>query len=411
MGQAPAGDLVMRELGERAAVALAAAVLVVGTASVARAGCNLIPGTAKTFNSTMGATNRPYAAPGERLELAVRSCDTLATGLTPNPADHIVTVVFTPASGPRHAIVLNAADCSAIASQLSTCADALTGGGTATCIPAASAGVQIVDRNGVRFLGFKFPDTDTFVGTASDDRTLTGPARIAVTSPGDDLPCYLATSPCGSQPARACIDAFFANDGNCGTAVPQPSFGEFIALPPPNDYASDCFSEGPPPDGPCTATAPELRFTADSLGNLLLPVGWSGILVPGSVPVPRLLRARLQSPLPFEIPDRVFVSSFTPEGGILPPIFEPQVDPTLGDPDVVTLFGSVDAPYTILASRASTARATAATTAASAARRWRTARTASARRAASAIRAPSASSTPTAAPTGRARISSTPRAW
>jgi hypothetical protein len=30
------------------------------------------------------------------------------------------------------------------------------------------------------------------------------------------------------------------------------------------------------------------------------------------------------------MPDRAFLSSFTPEGQPLPPIFEPQTDPTLG---------------------------------------------------------------------------------
>ena len=51
-------------------------VAMLGSAGSASAICNLIPGTSKTFNSTLGATNRPFAAPGERLELAVRTCDT-----------------------------------------------------------------------------------------------------------------------------------------------------------------------------------------------------------------------------------------------------------------------------------------------------------------------------------------------
>ena len=41
----------------------------------------------------------------------------------------------------------------------------------------------------------------------------------------------------------ACVDDFFANDGACGTAVAEPTFSHFTALPPPNDYADDCFSE------------------------------------------------------------------------------------------------------------------------------------------------------------------------
>jgi hypothetical protein len=64
--------------------------------------------------------------------------------------------------------------------------------------------------------------------------------------------------------------------------------------------------------------------------------------------VPRLLRTRIKSPLPFHIPDQAFLGSYTPEGGELPPIFEPQIDPSPADPDVVNLFGSADAGYTIL---------------------------------------------------------------
>ena len=44
----------------------------------------------------------------------------------------------------------------------------------------------------------------------------------------------------------------------------------------------------------------------------------------------------------------MFLGSYTPEGAKLPPLFEPTADPTVVTPDVITLFGSVDAPYTIL---------------------------------------------------------------
>jgi hypothetical protein len=52
------------------------------------------------------------------------------------------------------------------------------------------------------------------------------------------------------------------------------------------------------------------------------------------------------SPLPF-LPDAVFAGSFTLEAASAP-IFEPQIDPSVPNGDVVSLFGSVDAPYTIL---------------------------------------------------------------
>ena len=330
------------------AVAVAAAA---AGAPPAHAGCNLIPGTAKTFNATLGATNRPFAAPGERLELRTRPCDATA----PLAGNQVITVVFQPLNGaPPHAVALTAdASCSTNIDPKKAACDALLGGaGRTTCVAGAAANLQLVNRDGVSFLGFTFPDTDAQFGTPTDDLTFAGPAAIAVTAPGDPLPCGLATASCAAQTGLvACIDDFFASDGACGTAVAEPTFDHFTALPPPNNYADDCFSEattGPPPNGPCTANATGLRFALDKDGNLLLPVAWQNILIPGPVPIPRLLRARFKSPLPFSIPDQVFAGSFTPEGGKLPPIFEPTIDPTGMAPDVVSLFGSVDAPYTIL---------------------------------------------------------------
>lgn len=311
------------------------------------AACNLIPGTAKTFNGTLGATNRPFAAPGESLEVRVRPCDTTSPGLTATAADQVVTVVFTPPAGSRHAVVLTAdADCATrIDAKLTDCAAELTGGGTATCVPAAASGLEIVDRDGVRQLRFRFPDTDALLVPDGDDLTLSGPAAIAVSAATAPLPCQLARATCATATGLiACVDALFANDGACGTGAPDTTFPHFTALPPPNDFQADCFAEDPPCDINPTGA---LRFAADTAGNLLFPVGWQGVLVPASVPVPRLVRTQVRPPLPFRVPDQVFLGSFTPEGGKLPPIFEPQTDLT-ADPSVVTLFGSADAPYTIL---------------------------------------------------------------
>ena len=309
------------------------------------AGCNLFPGTIRTFNGTLGATNRPFAAPGETIELRPRPCDATSLGMTAGA--HVVTVIFTPPSGPRHAKVLTAdANCATnIDAKLPDCALQLSGG-TASCVPAAQSGLAIVDHDGVPHLSFIFPDTDNLLDAMSDDRTLAGAATIAVTPPGADLPCQLASEACADQSGLiACIDGFFANDGACGRSVASGIFPHFTALPPPNDYRTDCFSEV----GPCAPNAmAELRGALDTTGNLLIPINWQGVLVPGTVPIPRILRTRIKSPLPFSIPDQVFLGSFTPEGGKLPPIFEPVVDPTVIDPNVVTLFGSVDAPYTIL---------------------------------------------------------------
>ena len=424
------GSSLVLVLSNRGTLLLSVALFLAGV-DHAYAGCNLIPGTANTFNATIGAANRPFAAPGERLELTRRSCDGVSlpavdTGL-------VVTVIFRPLNGEQNAVVLTAdGDCSAIDPQLAGCAAELSGGGTATCVAGTQAGVDIVERDAQRFLSFRFPDTrstcngganlDKRCTQASDcpgascvagteDETLAGPAVIAVTDADDPLPCALASTPCDAQSGLlACLDGFYANDGGCGTSVPLSSFPQFTALPPPNNYQTDCYSWNATttPPGPCNPTSPNLRFAADSAGNLLLPVSWQGVLVPSRVPMPRLLRTRFLSPLPFSIPDAVFAGSFTPEGGKLPPIFEPQIDPNVSNPDVVSLFGSVDAPYTILrlGRRFGTCqgggerrRARAAST--------RTARPAPARPPASARPPRPARPTPTAAATARVASSST----
>lgn len=173
-----------------------------------------------------------------------------------------------------------------------------------------------------------------------------GPATIAVTPAGTPLPCGLATATCGSQSGLlACIDDLYSADGTCQPNVDE-TFGHFTALPQANDYSSVCFADSPVP---CDPSATELRGTVDAAGNLLLPFNWQGILVnDAGIPVPRLLRGTLRSPLGFNIPDAVFLASYTPEGAKLPPIFEPTADPSVTDPNVITLFGSADAPYTIL---------------------------------------------------------------
>lgn len=322
---------------------LLAAILMAG-AHDARAACNLIPGTARTFGAVVGATNRPFAAPGERVELRLRDCDA-SSGFLPAGNDHVVTLLWKPMSGANLRAVVLAADCGPI--DLTPCSNA-PGVVSATCVTATPGGLQTrldVDQGDRRF-SFGFPDTDAILAPDADDVTLAGPVAIGITAAGAPPACGLATGTCAAQGGLlACVDALYANDGACGSAVPDARFTHFTALPPPNDFQADCFREGPP----CTATATETRAAIDAAGNLLIPMGWGGVLVQdGGVPVPRLIRTRFGSPLPFTIPAQVFLRSFTPEGGLLPPILEPQLDPTVAAPDVVTFFGSVDAPYTII---------------------------------------------------------------
>ncbi len=328
----------------RSILTLALIAASMGTGSTAHAACNLIPGTAKSFDAALGATNRPFAAPGEDLEIRLRNCDDESTGFLPSGGQHVVTITFKAPDGTNNVVALSD-DCVAIAADVATCGT-VPGVSSAVCQSSTTLRTRTDVTAGDLRLVFGFPNTDSEFAPAADGRTLSGRAAIAVTPKGDALPCELATETCADQTGLlACIDEFYANDGACGTTVADSVFGQFTALPHPNNYQQDCFDEAPP----CTAGATEVRAAIDADGNLLMPVAWQGVLTSAQgIPVPRLVRTRLEAPLPFEIPDEVFITSFTPEGGALPPILEPQLDPTVLDPNVVTVFGSVDAPYTTI---------------------------------------------------------------
>src|SRR5262245_7273112 len=275
------------------------------------AACNVFPGTSLAYGSALGAANRPFAAPGESVELRLRPCDTASAGFLPNGSDHVVTIAFKPPGGGTARLVVLSTDCGPV--DTSSCSPTLT---TCHAVP-ASALATVTNRDlGDRRLVFAFPDTDTEFAPAADGLTLSGPAAIAVTAVGDPLPCGLATTACaGLSGTLACVDALALDDGACGTTVPNDVFSHFTALPRPNDFQADCFRADPP----CTAAATAIRMAEDASGNLLIPVNWQGVLVSDAgVPVPRLLRTRIKSPVPFELPDQVFLGSFSPEAGRLP---------------------------------------------------------------------------------------------
>lgn len=329
-----------------------AAVVTIGLVDPAtvHSACDLIPGTIKTFNGAVGAADRPFAAPGERVSVRTRPCDEGSPSLDPVAANHVVTVLFTPDGGTPNARILTAEpDCTTINPLLGACLAQLPVGATAECIDASGSGVELVDKNlagvDIPHLSFRFPDTDPLVGAFNDERTLAGPAAIIVTEPGNPLPCDVLTNSCApGAGVLVCIDQIFADDGSCGT-VPNQTFPGFTALPPPNDYQANCVSDQPPCEG--GVGDEEVRLALDADGNALLPMDWQGILVrDDQVPVPRLLSGHLKVGLE-AIPGSTFLGSFTPEGGRLAPIFEPQFDPTAPD-GLVTLFGTADAPYTIL---------------------------------------------------------------
>ncbi len=120
-------------------------------------------------------------------------------------------------------------------------------------------------------------------------------------------------------------------------------------MPPSNDYQGLCTDPVPP----CTGNVDEVRFTVDGDGNLLIPMDWRGVRVDrDAVPVARLLRTTSTVEAfegrgePIRIPSLASLHSYSPEGIVLPPLFDPQTDPT--DNGTATFFGSTDAEDTVL---------------------------------------------------------------
>jgi len=324
----------------------------------ADAACNIIPSAAKSFRSTLGATNRPFASPGEIVEVSVdpAGCDVASPGLAADVTGQLVTVVYTPAgSAPRQLVVL-APDCtaSAVTAKMAACRKLPGFTSPINCVSQPEAGLAVrPDASGVPRLFFRLPDTDALFGVQGDAITLAGPATIAVTQVTDPLPCGLASAAatCAGQGGLvACVDDLFAADGTCQT-VRDSVFGHFTALPPPNDFQSDCFQATPPCQPQLSMP---IRAAIDADGNVLVPFNWHGVLLQSTagVPVPRLIRAAIALPAPvtqLTIPDQVFLGSFTPEGQPLPPIFVPQqADDATQAPGTLGLLGSVDAAHTVL---------------------------------------------------------------
>jgi Tol biopolymer transport system component len=348
----------------RGALLTALLAIALVTQSRAHAACNIIPGTTRAFRGTLGVTDRPFAGPGAFVDLTLDpSCHSASPGLASTPAEQVVTVVFTPPQAALRRLVVLATDCAALQSRLGACQARADVAATA-CVevngPGTPVGLEVFDRDGRRHLRFRFPDTDSLVAPTGDMITLAGPATLAVTAAADPIPCSLASTSCAAESGLlACVDDLFATDGTCGATV-DGTFGHFTALPPCNDsHALLC------PDPPtCSATATDIRLAVDATGNILMPMNWRGILVGrDAIPVARLLRASATVEAfegqgdPVQIPGLEFLGSYSPEGGKLPPLFDPQADPTVAA--VVTLFGSADAPETVLriARRSPTLRA------------------------------------------------------
>jgi hypothetical protein len=146
------------------------------------AGCNLIPSASVTFRGALGATNKPFGAPGDFVEVAVQpaGCDIASAGFQPLATDHDVTIVFTPAGKGQRRVAFLTSNCNVAAAKQAACeATKDVGAGNVTCVDTRAA-LALVTRNGVPHLSFRFPDTDAILAPDTDRRTLSGPATIAV---------------------------------------------------------------------------------------------------------------------------------------------------------------------------------------------------------------------------------------
>jgi cysteine-rich repeat protein len=367
-------------------VALALASL--APSSAARAMCDVIPGVTQEFRGALGSVNRPFAIPnddGEEIVVRLRPvCEPDSTGFADLPGglapedDYFVSVLFEPpGAGARNAVVLGTGANRQRCETLATQAGALPGEGQVTCAAVQGAPSLRIENEcigGSRTgqactdatpcgdggaclpfrLRFRFPDTDSLVGMPDDDRTLTGPATIAVTPVTEPLPLGLATARCVDTPGLvACIDELYARDGTCETSPGHIdlTFGHFTALPPANDFQALCTTGTP--GSPCTGLQAEARFTVDAAGNALVPMDYRGVLIQADrIPVPRLIQGNTKLPafagsaVPVAIPSEAFLSSWATGGQKLPPIFTPIADPTAAD--ALSLFGSVDAPVGVI---------------------------------------------------------------
>jgi hypothetical protein len=197
--------------------------LTTAAARQADAACNLIPSASKSFRGTLGDLNRPFAAPGDFVEIGASParCAAASPGFSAVEDDQIVSVVFEPQGGTPRIAFITTADCNgADALAKRSACEATVGPGNVACVQAgalaSSINLAVVERNGERKVSFRFPDTDALLAPDLDDRTLSGPATIAVSRSADPLPCELATTTCSGQSGLlACVDQIYALDGSC----------------------------------------------------------------------------------------------------------------------------------------------------------------------------------------------------
>ncbi len=329
--------------------------------SKSRALCDVIPGTIQSYRGSVGTLNRSVAMPGDIVELRLDAagCDSGAAlsdqpgGVTPED-DYVVTLLFEPVGGgARNAVVLST-DCAAVAAETAGCSAALTG--TAECVdmspPERAFSVSFAEQ----YVRFAFPDTDARVGTGNDDITLSGPVRILITPRGDPLSCGSWSGQLCSQTigVTACVDELYEANGTCtnSSALVDPTFPHFVALPTPNDFGAQCTTPGTVCED-FTPANRELRVTVDTKGNVLIPMDYRRVLIDNELPIPRVVRGETDvdafSSAPgvsISLPSNDYLSSYSPFGHRLPIFFSSLDGALLGEG--LAFIGTVDASLGVI---------------------------------------------------------------
>lgn len=334
-----------------AAIVLRSVLVALGAASVpgeARAACNLIPSDPDRFQSVIGATNRPFAGPGDVVEVALATdgCDASSLGTSgASAADLVATYVFKPAAGEAAHVAVVASDCEARHEALDACRTEPSVA-SVTCLAAAGERgiprIELFEREATAIVGLRFPDTDALVGASDDGRGFAGPVAIAVTRAEDMLPCTLAASSCSQLPAEArlvaCVDEMHASGPTCALArdTLHRDFPGFLALPRMN--AAE----------PSQATP--MLAARDGAGALVIPIDWRR---------PQLARTQSSRP-PMQAGRRALdalgarlgaaraltsadVAVFTAWGRALPPLADAAVETAAR-----SLFEDLSVPLTVL---------------------------------------------------------------
>jgi hypothetical protein len=266
-------------------------VVIASAAARADAMCNFIPPTTRTFASTAGEIDRPFASPGRYLRLTLGACEPAGVGFVPGPT--VVTLRFTPPAGEATTLTLTNDDV-----------------------------VTLAERE----LVFRFPDTLALRGSL-----LTGPVTIVVRAQGIEV---------------ARIDRLGTREEDCALRV-DPVFPAFTALPPANSFHCTFGRQAPE----CPGIAAPVLGTIDVAGNLLVPWDWSGVFPPGNGfdPIARFVRAGESSLEAFpgsgrgiEVPTSAYVSAHTLTGSVLPPLLDVGPIEGAGPFPGTTLVGSVD---------------------------------------------------------------------